>query len=87
MAKQPIKVYALSTCSQCKAVTKLLAWSNLEFEVVEVDRLDNDQRKDMLAEARQYNPRLSFPTTVIGDAVVVASKADLVKNFIQEDLY
>ena len=49
MSEQPpVKMYTLSTCSHCKAVTKLLTRSNLEFEVVDVDRLDGDQRKDML---------------------------------------
>lgn len=85
MTKQSVKVYSLSTCSHCKAVKKLLARHNIEFDVVEVDRLDKGQRKDTIAEVKQHNERLSFPTTVIGDEVVIGYKADLIKNLLCDD--
>jgi glutaredoxin len=85
MTKHPVKVYSLSTCSHCKAVKKLLARHNIEFDVVEVDRLDKGQRKDTIAEVKQHNERLSFPTTVIGDEVVIGYKADQMKNLLCDD--
>jgi glutaredoxin-like protein NrdH len=85
MTRQPVIVYSLSTCSHCKAVKKLLAHHNIEFDVVEVDRLDKDQRKDTIAEVKKYNKRLSFPTTVIGDEVVVGHKADLINKLLCTD--
>ena len=45
-----------------------------------MDRLDSDQRKDTLEEVKQYNERLSFPTTVIGDEIIVGYKADRIKK-------
>ena len=80
MTRQRIKLYALSTCSHCSAVKKLLERYTTEFDVVDVDRLDSDQRKDTLEEVKQYNERLSFPTTVIGDEVIVGYKADRIKK-------
>jgi glutaredoxin len=85
MTRQPIKVYSLSTCSHCKAVKKLLARHNIEFDVVDVDRLDKSERKAILAEVKEHNERLSFPTTVVGDEVVVGYKADLIKNLLGDD--
>jgi glutaredoxin len=82
MTKQLVKVYSLSTCSHCKAVKKLLARHNIEFVVVEVDCLDKNQRKEKIAEVKQHSERLSFPTTVIGDEVVVGYKADVIKNLL-----
>lgn len=80
MTRQRIKLYALSTCSHCSAVKKLLERYTTEFDVVDVDRLDSDQRKETLEEVKQYNKRLTFPTTVIGDEVIVGYKADRIKN-------
>jgi glutaredoxin len=85
MTRRKIKVYSLSTCSHCKAVKKLLARHNIEFDVVEVDRLDKSQRKDTIAEVKQHNERLSFPTTMIGDEVIVGYKANHIKKLLSGD--
>jgi glutaredoxin len=85
MTRQPVKLYSLSTCSHCKAVKKLLARHNIEFDVVEVDRLEKSQRDDTIAEVKQHNERLSFPTTVIGDEVVVGYKANHIKKLLSGD--
>lgn len=85
MTSARIKVYALSTCSHCRAVKKLLTRHNAEFETVDVDRLEGDQRKDTLAEVKQYNERLSFPTTVIGEEVIIGYKADRIKKALGND--
>ena len=85
MTSVRIKVYALSTCSHCKAVKKLLTRHNAEFEAVDVDHLEGDQRRDTIAEVKQYNDRLSFPTTVIGEEVIVGYKADRIKKALGDD--
>jgi glutaredoxin len=85
MTTQRIKLYALSTCSHCKAVKELLTHHNADFEYVDVDRLDRDQRKTAIEEVKRYNERLSFPTTVIGEHVVVGYKADQIKKTLQDD--
>lgn len=85
MTSPPIKLYALSTCSHCKAVKKLLRSQHKEFEAIDVDQLDTEQRKAVLEEVKQYNKRLSFPTTVIGDKVIVGNKAAQIKKAIRDD--
>ena len=80
MTRPRIKLYALSTCGHCSAVKKLLARYDSDVDVVDVDRLDGDQRKNTLEEVKQVNERLSFPTTVIGDEVIVGYKADRIKK-------
>jgi len=82
MAKDDIKLYALSTCSHCRDCKKLLASLGCHYECVEVDQLTPAQRQEVLAEVRSINPRLSFPTLVIGDKVIVGFK----KEEIQEVL-
>lgn len=81
MADEPdIKVYALSTCGHCKNAKKLLDNCNVEYDSVEVDKLDGEQRKAILDEVRELNPRCSFPTIRIGDKVVVGYKEDEIKE-------
>ena len=74
MAEPHIKLFALSTCSHCRSVKRFLDEQGAEYEVVDVDLLDSAQRKAAIEQVRRYNERVSFPTTVIGDSVVIGNK-------------
>jgi glutaredoxin len=83
MTSQKVKLYSLSTCSHCKAVKNLLAKQNIAVDVVDVDRLEGDRRNQVLEKVKQVNDRVSFPTTVIGDDVIVGFKADRIKKALE----
>lgn len=74
MNETNIKLYAVSTCSHCNTLKKMLEKKNFVFDYVEVDLLVGKQRRDMLDEVRQFNKRCSFPTIVIGEQVIVGYK-------------
>jgi glutaredoxin-like protein NrdH len=82
-SRNKVKLFALSTCSHCKAVKNLLADHNIDVDVVNIDDLESDDRKEALAEVKRYNERVSFPTTVIGDEVIVGYKAGRIKKALQ----
>ncbi len=69
----PIKptLYALSTCSHCKSTKKLFSECNVEYDYVEVDDLEGDERKAIIEDIKKLNPRCSFPTIKINDIVIV----------------
>jgi glutaredoxin len=54
-----------------------------DFESVEVDLLQGEERKATIEEVKKYNLRVSFPTTVIGDTVVVGDKQDKIKEALK----
>ncbi|NLV72181.1 MAG: glutaredoxin family protein [Actinobacteria bacterium] len=64
-------VYALSTCGHCRNTKKLLDAHNVEYDSVDVDLLPRDEMKKTLEEVRKVNPQAAFPTTLIGDKVIV----------------
>ncbi len=66
-----IKLYALSTCSHCKATKKLLDEHQVEYSIIDVDLASGEEREVILEEIKKLNPRCSFPTLVIGDRVIV----------------
>ncbi len=71
-----IKLYTLSTCVHCKALREFFINRGLHFEYVDVDLLEGREKKEMLKEVRQFNARCSFPTSVIGDRVIVGFRED-----------
>jgi glutaredoxin len=75
-----VKIYSLSTCSHCKATKKLLDECTIEFDFVDVDLLEGEERKAMLQEVKQFNERCSFPTIIIGKKVIVGYKEKDIKE-------
>jgi len=81
MDNQPnVKLYALSTCSHCKATKKFLNDCEIRYGVTEVDLLEGEERQAILEDVRKFNPRCSFPTIIIGDKVIVGYREDDIKE-------
>ena len=70
----PVKMYTLSTCGHCRSTKSFMKTCGAPFEAVDVDLLEGHEREKALAEVRAVNPRLSFPTIIIGDTVIVGFK-------------
>jgi glutaredoxin len=75
-----IKLYSLSTCSHCKSTKKLLADCTVQYEFVDVDLLEGDERKAILEDVKKFNPKCSFPTIIIGQKVIVGYKENEIKE-------
>ena len=75
-----IKLYSLTTCSHCKSTKRMLADCTIKYEFIDVDTLEGDERKAILADVRKFNPKCSFPTIIIGDKVIVGFKEKEIKE-------
>jgi len=85
MKDSKVILYALSTCSHCKAVKSMLDQYDVEAEVIDVDRLDKEKRAEVLQNVKKVNERMSFPTLVIGEDVVVGEKTDRIKSILAKN--
>ena len=73
MAK--IFIYTLSTCSHCRRAKEFLNEQGFDFEYIDVDLCEGDQRASTIEEVKKYNPRCTFPTLVIDeDTIIVGFK-------------
>jgi len=80
MTAPNVQIFTLSTCGHCKSTKKLLEDLSVKFDCVDVDLLDRDQRKEILEDIKKLNPRLSFPTILIGDKVIVGFKENEIRE-------
>jgi glutaredoxin-like protein NrdH len=80
MAKKEVKVFSLSTCSHCKSTKKFLSECTVQYEFVDVDLLEGEERKAILEDVKKLNPKCSFPTIIIGEKVIVGYKEDELKE-------
>ena len=80
MTDQIVQIFTLSTCGHCKSTKKLLEKYSVQFDCIDVDLLEKDQRKEILEDIKKLNPKLSFPTIVIGDTIIVGHKEKEIKE-------
>ncbi|MDD5712554.1 MAG: glutaredoxin family protein [Smithellaceae bacterium] len=79
-----IKLYTLSTCSHCKAAKRFFTDSNMSYECTDVDLLSGEEKAAVMAEVRSLNPRLTFPTIIIGKQVIVGFNENRIKEALGE---
>ncbi len=70
MSRQ-VRLYALSTCGWCKRTREFLNDHNIAFEDINVDLLEEEEKKRCRAELSQFNPRRSYPTVVVDEKDVI----------------
>jgi glutaredoxin-like protein NrdH len=80
MGQKHVKVFSLSTCSHCKSTKNFLSECTIQYEFVDVDLLEGDERRAILEDVRKFNPKCSFPTVIIGDEVIIGFKEDEIKK-------
>jgi glutaredoxin len=64
-----IRLYALSTCPECKRLKKFLDEHNIQHELIEVDLLDSGEQWVTSKEVRRHNPAATYPTLVIEEVI------------------
>jgi glutaredoxin-like protein NrdH len=79
-----VKIYTLSTCGHCKSTKKLLHDCGVQFECIDVDKLDGDAQSSILEEVKKLNPDCSFPTIVIGDKIIVGYREKEIKEALNQ---
>jgi glutaredoxin-like protein NrdH len=75
-----VKMFTLSTCSHCKTTKKFMKDNGIDFDYVDVDLLQGDERQRVLEEVEQYNPQRSFPTIIIGDIIIIGFRERDIKE-------
>ncbi len=74
------KLYTLSTCMHCRATKRFLKEHGIEYDFVDVDKLDGREKEEVLSEVQKISGSMRFPTIVIGDKVIVGFYEDKLKK-------
>ncbi len=74
------KLYTLSTCMHCRATKRFLKEHGIEYDSVDVDKLDGREKDAVLSEVKKISGSIRFPTIVIGDKVIVGFYEDKLRK-------
>ena len=80
MKNQDVKLYALTTCLHCKSTKDYLDKCGVDYDCVDVDSLDKDERRKLLNEIKEANPGCAFPMLRIGSKVIIGFKKEEIKE-------
>ncbi|MGO9017424.1 MAG: glutaredoxin family protein [Syntrophobacteraceae bacterium] len=80
MKDNDIKLYALTTCIHCKDTKEYLDKCGVDYDCVNVDKLDGDERRLLIEEIKKANPGCAFPMLLIGSRVIIGFKRDEIKE-------
>ena len=79
MATKPF-IYALSTCSHCKRTKEFLAECGVDYDFIDVDLCQGEERKNVIEDVKKYNPRCTFPTVIIDGRVIIGFREEDLKK-------
>ncbi len=74
------QLYTLSTCVHCKATKRFLKENGIEFDYVDVDKLDGKEKQDVLSQMKKFSPDMRFPTILIGNKVIIGFQEDKIRE-------
>lgn len=66
-----VLLYALSTCGWCKMTKAFLNDNSIEYEFIDVDKLEMDDREIVNKDIKNRGARLAFPTIIIDDKTII----------------
>jgi glutaredoxin-like protein NrdH len=69
--KHKVLLYTLSTCVWCKLTKQFLGDNHIQYEYVDIDLTDDEDREKARQHIQKKGGRLSFPTIIIDDDKVI----------------
>ena len=76
-----VVVYALSTCVWCKMTKQFLKDNDIEFEHIDVDLCEPEEKEKVRQQILNKGGNLSYPTTIIDDKTLITGfRKDLLKE-------
>jgi glutaredoxin-like protein NrdH len=70
-SQHKIIVYALSTCAWCKMTKQFLKDNDIEFEYVDLDLCEEEDKQKIRQHIQSKGGPLSYPTVIVDDKVLI----------------
>jgi glutaredoxin len=70
--KPKLFLYTLSTCGWCKKTKEYLRENGMAYEYIDVDKVTQDDQKQVITELKKRNVPLAFPIIIVDDEQVIS---------------
>ena len=76
-----VVVYALSTCAWCKMTKQFLKDNDVEYEYIDVDLCQEEDKQKIREHIQSKGGPLSYPTIIVDDNVLITGfRADKIRE-------
>lgn len=82
-SQHKVVLYALSTCAWCRMTKQFLKDNDIEYEYVDVDLCEEEEKHKIRENIQSKGGPLSYPTIIVDDKVLITGFR---KDKIQEAL-
>ena len=69
--KHKVLMYALSTCGWCKRAKKFLNDNGVEYEYIDVDLCNQQDRNKIRQDIQKRGGRLAYPTIIVDREILL----------------
>ena len=69
--KHKVLMYAISTCAWCKMTKKFLKDNNVEYEYVDIDLCEEEDKDKIKQDILDKGGSLSYPTIIIDNKTLI----------------
>ncbi len=82
--KHKVLMYALSTCAWCKKTKQLLRDNGVEFEYIDVDLCNGEDRRKVHDDIQSRGGDLTYPTIIVDDKTLINGyREDKIKKALE----
>jgi glutaredoxin-like protein NrdH len=82
--KHKVVIYALSTCGWCRITKQFLKDNDVEYEYVDVDLAEDEDRKKIRHHIQSKGGDLSYPSTIVDDKILITGfRKDKLKEALE----
>jgi len=82
--KHKVLVYAISTCGWCKRAKTFLNENNVEYEYVDIDLINDEDKEKIRQDIQNRGGPLAYPTLIIDNkTLLTGAPQDKLKEVLQ----
>jgi glutaredoxin len=82
--KHKVFVYALSTCAWCRLTKRYLKDNGIEYDYVDVDLCNDDDKDEVKQDILNKGGDLSYPTIIVdGKTLITGFRKDKLKEILE----
>ncbi len=74
--KHRVLMYALSTCVWCKKTKRFLTDKSVEFEYVDVDLCEDEDKEKIRKDILKRGGNLTYPTIIVDDKKLITGYSE-----------
>ena len=69
--KHKVLMYSISTCGWCNRAKKFLKDNNFEFEFVDIDQCNLEDKRKIIKDIQSRGGTLAYPTLIIDNEILL----------------